>query len=87
MAITEQPVVEVKTVSTVSFFNNDILAPIWNNLKTLDTGKIDKTEGKGLSTNDFTDALKQKLDGLSNTSTGNNPITCRKENGDTFQLG
>ena len=27
-------------------------------------GKVDKVEGKGLSTNDFTDALKSKLDGI-----------------------
>ena len=27
-------------------------------------GKVDKVEGKGLSTNDFTDALKTKLDGI-----------------------
>ena len=28
--------------------------------------KVDKVEGKGLSTNDFTDALKDKLDGIEN---------------------
>jgi hypothetical protein len=27
-------------------------------------GKVDKVQGKGLSTNDFTDALKTKLDGI-----------------------
>ena len=27
-------------------------------------GKVDKVDGKGLSTNDFTDALKDKLDGI-----------------------
>lgn len=27
-------------------------------------GKVDKVEGKGLSTNDFTNALKEKLDGM-----------------------
>lgn len=30
------------------------------------SGKVDKVEGKGLSANDFTDALKAKLEGLSN---------------------
>ena len=30
-----------------------------------DTSKVDKVEGKGLSENDFTDALKDKLDGVS----------------------
>lgn len=29
-------------------------------------GKVDKEQGKGLSTNDFTDALKAKLDGIQN---------------------
>lgn len=27
-------------------------------------GKVDKEDGKGLSTNDFTDAYKEKLDGI-----------------------
>jgi len=38
-----------------------------------DTSKVDVVAGKGLSTNDFTDALKEKLDGISpgaTTSTG-----------------
>lgn len=35
-------------------------------LKGLVDGKVDKVAGKGLSTNDFTNALKQKLEGLSN---------------------
>ena len=30
------------------------------------SGKVDKVEGKGLSANDFTDAFKAKLEGLSN---------------------
>lgn len=32
----------------------------------LQTGKVDKVAGKQLSTNDFTNALKTKLDGLNN---------------------
>ena len=35
------------------------------NLEQLLTGKMDKEEGKGLSTNDFTNELKSKLEGLS----------------------
>ena len=35
------------------------------NLETLLTGKVNKEEGKGLSSNDFTNELKQKLEGLS----------------------
>ena len=34
------------------------------NLEQLLTGKVDKEEGKGLSTNDFTNELKQKLEQL-----------------------
>ena len=33
-------------------------------LETAINSKVDKVEGKGLSTNDFTDALKSKLDGI-----------------------
>lgn len=39
-----------------------------NNVKTLLGLKVDKEDGKGLSTNDFTNAYKNKLDGLSNYS-------------------
>ena len=35
------------------------------NLETLLTGKVNKEEGKGLSSNDFTNELKQKLEGIS----------------------
>jgi hypothetical protein len=46
----------------VSAFNNDA-----GYLKAKDIeGKVDKVEGKGLSTEDFTTALKTKLQGLSN---------------------
>ena len=36
-----------------------------------DTSKVDKVTGKGLSTNDFTDALKTKLDGIATGATAN----------------
>lgn len=39
-----------------------------NNVNTLLSLKVDKEDGKGLSTNDFTNAYKNKLDGLSNHS-------------------
>lgn len=39
-----------------------------NNMKTFLSLKVDKEDGKGLSTNDFTNAYKNKLDGLSNYS-------------------
>lgn len=42
----------------------DFAATITNSL----TGKVDKVAGKELSTNDFTNALKTKLDGLTDLS-------------------
>lgn len=33
-------------------------------IKALESGKVDKVEGKGLSSNDFTNAYKTKLDGI-----------------------
>lgn len=39
----------------------------WQKIKTLLTGKVDKVEGKALSTNDFTTDEKTKLAGLANT--------------------
>lgn len=35
----------------------------------LENGKVGKIEGKSLSTNDFTDALKNKLDGIDESAT------------------
>lgn len=37
-------------------------------LQTAVSGKVDKVDGKGLSANDFTDALKSKLDNLPEVS-------------------
>lgn len=51
--------------------NKALLQPIEDELgalslqvDSLTTGKVDKVPGKGLSTNDFTNALKNKLDGI-----------------------
>lgn len=38
-------------------------------LKNLEEKKVDKEEGKGLSSNDFTDTLKTKLEAWSQTPT------------------
>ena len=35
------------------------------------SSKVDKVDGKGLSTNDFTTALKNKLDGIASGATAN----------------
>ena len=39
---------------------------LWGRIQTMVGGKVDKVEGKGLSTNDFTAAEKTKLEGLAN---------------------
>ena len=45
-------------------------------------GKVDKVTGKGLSTNDFTNSYKNKLDGIANNATANvGTITGIKMNG------
>lgn len=48
------------------FLDENGLLYLWGKIKTLAGGKVDKVEGKGLSTNDYTDADKIKLDGLEN---------------------
>ena len=48
------------------FLDENGLLYLWGKIKTLAGGKVDKVEGKGLSTNDFTTAEKSKLDGLEN---------------------
>lgn len=54
--------------------NNDQSARI----EALESGKVDKVEGKELSSNDFTDAYKTKLDGIAaqaNKTTVENSLT------------
>ena len=46
------------------FLDENGLLYLWGKIKTLAGGKVDKVEGKGLSTEDFTTALKEKLEGL-----------------------
>ena len=46
------------------FLNYDGLSHFWSKIKTLLGGKVDKVEGKGLSTNDLTDELLSKLNGV-----------------------
>lgn len=40
--------------------------------------KVDKVDGKGLSTNDFTNTHKSKLDNLSSTASGNEATTSNR---------
>lgn len=50
----------------MAFLDKTGLARLWANITTLINTKVDKVEGKELSTNDFTDAYKEKLEGLEN---------------------
>lgn len=45
-------------------FNDDTDNDQSARIKALELGKVDKVEGKELSSNDFTDAYKTKLDGI-----------------------
>lgn len=48
------------------YLDHNGLLYVWGKIKALVSGKVDKVEGKGLSSNDFTTAEKTKLAGLSN---------------------
>lgn len=53
------------------FLDNNGLLYLWQKIKTLLAGKVDAVSGKGLSTNDFTDALATKLINLPSTADEN----------------
>lgn len=46
------------------YLDQDGLLYFWQQLKTIFAGKVDKVDGKGLSTNDFTTADQTKLNGI-----------------------
>lgn len=46
------------------YLDYDGLLYFWGQLKTLFSGKVDKVDGKGLSTNDYTTTEKNKLSGI-----------------------
>lgn len=46
------------------YLDQDGLLYFWQQLKTIFAGKVDKVDGKGLSTNDFTNADQTKLNGI-----------------------
>lgn len=62
----------------MAFLSYDGLLYFWQKIKALMAGKVDKVDGKGLSTNDYTTAEKTKLAGLMNyihpTTSGNKHI-------------
>lgn len=52
----------------MGYLDSNGLLYFWQKVKTLLAGKVDKVDGKGLSTNDYTTAEKTKLAGLNNYS-------------------
>lgn len=48
------------------YLDTNGLLYVWSKIKALLSGKVDKAEGKGLSTNDYTAVDKAKLDALEN---------------------
>ena len=48
------------------YIDDNGLLYLWGKIKTKLEGKVDKVTGKGLSTNDYTTAEKNKLAGLNN---------------------
>lgn len=48
------------------YLDSNGLLYLWSKIKALTGGKVDKVEGKGLSSNDFTGEEKAKLAGLEN---------------------
>lgn len=66
----------------MAYLDNDGLLYLWTKLKAIFADKVDKVDGKGLSTNDYTTAEKNKLGGIATnannyshpTSSGNKHI-------------
>lgn len=52
------------SINTISRNIGKILQPIYSNIASLNSNKVDKVSGKGLSTNDYTTAEKTKLAGI-----------------------
>ena len=55
------------------FLSQEGLLYFWSQLKSLLANKVDKETGKGLTTNDFTNAYMTKLDGINASSTTPSP--------------
>lgn len=56
----------------MAVLNEEGLARVWAHVLSLTNEKVNIEEGKGLSTNDFTNEYKEKLDNLDNSSDSNN---------------
>ena len=61
------------------------LALVWEKVKNALSGKVDKVDGKGLSTNDYTSAEKTKLSGIA-TGAQANVLEGIQKNGNTVTI-
>lgn len=61
------------------------LALVWEKVKNALSGKVDKVDGKGLSTNDYTSEEKTKLSGIASGSQVN-VLEGIQKNGDTVTI-
>lgn len=60
----------------VAYLDNNGLLFFWTKLKAMFAGKVDKVDGKGLSTNDYTTDEKNKLKGIAyNANNYSHPTT------------
>lgn len=55
-------------MAEIKYVSNENLLYVWQKIKLKLADKVDEVEGKGLSTNDFTDELKEKLLNAGNSS-------------------
>ena len=62
---------EYVDLSGLETYARNTYLPLKGRIGTLETGKVDKVTGKGLSTNDYTTAEKQKLTGIAQGATAN----------------
>lgn len=73
----------------MSYLDDNGLLYFWQKIKTLLAGKVNVVNGKGLSTNDYTTAEKNKLAGLSNYSlpTASTTVLGGVKIGDNLTIG
>lgn len=62
--------VNVYLTEPAKYLTKTGLTYLWSKITSKLSTKVDKVSGKGLSTNDFTNAYKTKLDGIDSASSG-----------------
>ena len=71
----------------IKYLDQNGLLYFWTKLKTLIGGKVDKVDGKGLSTNDYTTDEKTKLSGTATGATANAPSSTSPKMDGTAAVG